>query len=119
MIELGLSPSDIQQLKIADFDLTFAVLRVQRAGLVRVLELPEKLLPYVAASSSENQLYLFDNQGKTYSRQWFFNQLKSFLATLDLDYLSAQAIRQHTFCIKKQQVNQYWRLVVIWALKVQ
>lgn len=94
MIELGLSPSDIQQLKIADFDLTFAVLRMQRAGLVRVLEFPEKLLPYVAASFSKNQLYLFDNQGQPYSRQWFFNQLKSFLATLDLDYLSAQAIRQ-------------------------
>lgn len=74
--------------------MTFAVLRVQRAGLVRVLELPEKLLPYVAASFSENQLYLFDNQGQPYSRQWFFNQLKSFLATLDLDYLSAQAIRK-------------------------
>lgn len=94
MIELGLSSSDIQQLTVADFDLTFAVLRVQRAGLVRVLELPENLLPYVAAGLSEHQLYLFDNQGKPYSRQWFFNQLKSFLASLGLGHLSAQVLRQ-------------------------
>ena len=94
MIELGLSSSDIQQLKIADFDLNFAVLRVQRTSLVRVLELPEKLLPYLMENISDNHHYLFDNHGAPYSRQWFFNQLKSFLATLNLEHLSAQAIRQ-------------------------
>lgn len=94
MIELGLSPSDLQRLKIADIDMAFAVLRVQKAGLVRVLELPENLLPYLTASFSDKHTYLFDNHGKPYSRQWFFNQLKSFLTTLHLEYLSAQAIRQ-------------------------
>ena len=94
MIELGLSPSDIQQLEVADIDSTFAVLRVQKSGLVRVLEIPEKVLPYITASLSQEQTYLFDNQGKTYSRQWFFNQLKAFLSDLHLEHLSAQAIRQ-------------------------
>ncbi|WP_204983172.1 site-specific tyrosine recombinase XerD [Streptococcus equinus] len=94
MIELGLSSSDLQGLKVTDLDKTFAVLRVQKAGLVRVLEVPEKLLDYMTANLSEEQIYLFDNQGKSYSRQWFFNQLKAFLATLGLEDLSAQDMRR-------------------------
>ena len=94
MIELGLSSSDLQGLKVADLDRTFAVLRVQKAGLVRVLEVPAKLLDYMTANLSEEQIYLFDNQGKSYSRQWFFNQLKAFLASLGLEDLSAQDMRR-------------------------
>ncbi|WP_205401851.1 site-specific tyrosine recombinase XerD [Streptococcus lutetiensis] len=94
MIELGLSSSDLQGLKVTDLDKTFAVLRVQKAGLVRVLEVPEKLLDYMTANLSEEQIYLFDNQGKSYSRQWFFNQLKAFLASLGLEDLSAQDMRR-------------------------
>ena len=94
MIELGLSSSDIQDLKVADFDTTFAILRVQKAGLIRVLEVPNKLLDYMTASISDQQVYLFDNQGKSYSRQWFFNQLKAFLASLGLENLSAQDMRR-------------------------
>ena len=46
-----------------------------------------------------------------------FNQLKSFLATFDLDYLSAQAIRQQYILHQKAAGKSILRLVVIWALK--
>lgn len=105
MIELGLSSSDLQGLKVADLDRTFAVLRVQKAGLVRVLEVPAKLLDYMTANLSEEQIYLFDNQGKSYSRQWFFNQLKAFLASLGLENLSAQDMR-HQYVLHQKAAGK-------------
>lgn len=105
MIELGLSSSDLQGLKVADLDRTFAVLRVQKVGLVRVLEVPAKLLDYMTANLSEEQIYLFDNQGKSYSRQWFFNQLKAFLASLGLEDLSAQDMR-HQYVLHQKAAGK-------------
>ena len=105
MIELGLSSSDLQGLKVTDLDRTFAVLRVQKVGLVRVLEVPAKLLDYMTANLSEEQIYLFDNQGKSYSRQWFFNQLKAFLASLGLEDLSAQDMR-HQYVLHQKAAGK-------------
>lgn len=94
MIELGLSPKEVQTLKSEDFDLIFSVFRVRKEHLVRVLEIPEKLLPYITKQFSKQHRYLFDNHGKPYSRQWFFNQLKLFLDAAGLEHLSAKDIRQ-------------------------
>lgn len=77
IVELGLLPQEIQHLTPADVDSQFAVLRLKRSGMVRILQVPERLLPYLVAQLSEGQ-YLFDHKGKPYSRQWFFTQLKAF-----------------------------------------
>ena len=57
------------------------------------------------APESEEQIYLFDNQGKSYSRQWFFNQLKAFLTSLGLENLSAQDMR-HQYVLHQKAAGK-------------
>ena len=101
IVELGLLPQEIQHLTPADVDSQFAVLRLKRSGMVRILQVPERLLPYLVAQLSEGQ-YLFDHKGKPYSRQWFFTQLKAFLSTYGFETLSAQDLRQQYILHQKE-----------------
>ena len=104
MAELGLSPTDLQELKLVDIDFSFSVLQVRKSGRLRILEIPTPLLLHIEnqVSDSEKMVYLFDNQGKAYSRQWFFNRLKIFLGQLGRDDLTARTIRQQYILHQKE-----------------
>jgi len=60
IVELGLSPSEIIQLKWENIALEFQVLTVVNEKVMRVLEIPQLLLPYL--EGEHKAVYLFDNK---------------------------------------------------------
>ena len=92
MLELGLLPSEILTLKIADINLDFQVLRITKSSQQRIVALPRALLTEVEPFMG--QTYLFEKSGKTYSRQWAFRQLEAFLKEKGFADLSAQGLRE-------------------------
>ena len=48
--------------------------------------------------------YLFDNKGKSYSRQWGFRQLEAFLIEKGNQDLSAQSIREQ-YILKQRELG--------------
>lgn len=114
ILELGLVPNELKEIKLIDLDLDFAILRLGKSGSVRVLEIPHQLLPYLERAVSSDQIYLFDKNGKSYSRQWFFQRLKDFLAEIGLTTLTAKDLRQQ-FILKQKEdgksISQVSRLL--------
>lgn len=96
--ELGLLPNELQELKSQAINLDFKVITVMRGRDKRVLKLPEFLLPYLKGHLSG--VYLFDKKGNSYSRQWFYNQLTTFLREVGLADMTAQKLRDQ-FILKK------------------
>ena len=92
IVELGLLPSEILTLKIADINLDFQVLRITKSSQQRIVALPRALLTELEPFMG--QTYLFEKSGKTYSRQWAFRQLEAFLKEKDFADLSAQGLRE-------------------------
>ena len=92
IVELGLLPSEILALKTSDVNLDFQVLRINKASQQRILSLPTPLLAELKPLM--DQTYLFERAGKSYSRQWAFRQLESFLKEKGFPELSAQGLRE-------------------------
>lgn len=92
ILELGLLPSEILALKVADINLDFQVLRINKASQQRIVTIPTTLIPEL--ESLMGQTYLFERGGKAYSRQWAFRQLESFVKEKGFPELSAQALRE-------------------------
>ena len=92
IVELGLLPSEILTLKIADINLDFQVLRITKSSQQRIVALPRALLTELEPFMG--QTYLFEKSGKTYSRQWAFRQLEAFLKEKGFSDLSAQGLRE-------------------------
>ena len=92
IVELGLLPSEILTLKIADINLDFQVLRITKSSQQRIVALPRALLTELEPFMG--QTYLFEKSGKAYSRQWAFRQLEAFLKEKDFADLSAQGLRE-------------------------
>ena len=101
IVEMGLLPSEILQLKIVDIEPDFQVLRVGKEGQKRVLRIPDSLLDELTDSLTGT--YLFDNNGKAYSRQWGFRQLESFLIEKGFKDLSAQSLREQYILKQREQ----------------
>ena len=101
MVELGLQPSEILQLKVEHVQLEFRILRVKKAGQQRILEIPVPLLeeiePYMTG------VYLMGNQDKPYSRQWAFRQLEAFLKEAGLRELTAQKLREQHILRRREK----------------
>lgn len=93
ILELGLSPSEILSLTWEAIDLDFQVVTLKRAGLVRVLQLTPYLLDVLSKMKSEGS-YVFEHQGKTYSRQWLNKELAKFLDLVGQPGYSPQNLRQ-------------------------
>lgn len=100
IVELGLSPSEIIQLKWENIALEFQVLTVVNEKVMRVLEIPQLLLPYLE-EGKHKAVYLFDNKGEAYSRQWLFQKLNYYLASVDLSQMTAQKLREQ-YIIKEK-----------------
>lgn len=89
---LGLTPGEIATIRQTDLDLNFGILTVEREQIRRVLNLPKDLLPYLGEQTGKR--FLFDKKGKTYSRQWFFNHLSTFTASIGHPDWTAQKLRE-------------------------
>ena len=92
ILEMGLLPSEILALKVADINLDFQVLRINKASQQRIVTVPMTLIPELEPLMG--QIYLFERGGKAYSRQWAFRQLESFVKEKGFPTLSAQALRE-------------------------
>lgn len=92
ILEMGLLPSEILTLKVADINLVFQVLRITKASQQRIVAIPTRLLPELAPLI--DQTYIFEKSGKAYSRQWAFRQLEAFLKERGFPELSAQGLRE-------------------------
>jgi len=92
ILEIGLLPSEILALKVADINLDFQVLRISKASQQRIVTIPTTLIPELEPLMG--QTYLFERGGKVYSRQWAFRQLESFVKEKGFPTLSAQALRE-------------------------
>ena len=92
ILEMGLLPSEILALKVADINLEFQVLRVNKATQQRIISIPREMITELEPLM--DQTYLFERAGKSYSRQWAFRQLESFLKEKGFPELSAQGLRE-------------------------
>ena len=92
ILEMGLLPSEILTLKIADINLDFQVLRITKSSQQRIVAIPTRLLTELAPLM--DQTYIFEKSGKAYSRQWAFRQLEAFLKERGFPELSAQGLRE-------------------------
>ena len=102
ILEMGLLPSEILRVKVEDIQLDFHVIRVGKDGQKRVLKVPEPLLDELQLFL--DGIYLFDNKGKCYSRQWGFRQLEAFLIEKGNQDLSAQSIREQ-YILKQRELG--------------
>ncbi|HGL2506429.1 TPA: site-specific tyrosine recombinase XerD [Streptococcus pneumoniae] len=92
ILEMGLLPSEILAIKVADINLDFQVLRISKASQQRIVTIPTALLSELEPLMG--QTYLFERGEKPYSRQWAFRQLESFVKEKDFPSLSAQVLRE-------------------------
>lgn len=92
ILEMGLFPSEILAIKVADINLDFQVLRISKASQQRIVTIPTALLSELEPLMG--QTYLFERGEKPYSRQWAFRQLESFVKEKGFPSLSAQVLRE-------------------------
>ncbi|HEW0070841.1 TPA: site-specific tyrosine recombinase XerD [Streptococcus pneumoniae] len=92
ILEMGLLPSEILAIKVADINLDFQVLRISKASQQRIVTIPTALLSELEPLMG--QTYLFERGEKPYSRQWAFRQLESFVKEQGFPSLSAQVLRE-------------------------
>ena len=88
---LGLTPSEIALLRQEDLQLDFQMLSLQTKKGKRIMSFPKELLPYLEGLPAGT--YLFDKKGQPYSRQWFFNRLSEFVASIGHREWTAQYLR--------------------------
>lgn len=92
ILEMGLLPSEILAIKVADINLDFQVLRISKASQQRIVTIPTAVLSELEPLMG--QTYLFERGEKPYSRQWAFRQLESFVKEKGFPSLSAQVLRE-------------------------
>ena len=92
ILEMGLLPSEILQLKVADVNLDFQIIRIEKAGQKRIVPIPDQLIGELETTLEGT--YLLEKNGKSYSRQWGFRQLEAFLIEKNQATLSAQSLRE-------------------------
>lgn len=106
IVEMGLLPSELLQLEVADINLDFQVMRVQKGEEKRVLSIPQVLVAEL--EKQVGKTFLFEKNGKVYSRQWAYRQLESFLQEKGFQHLSAQGLRkQYILGQLEQKVDIY------------
>lgn len=103
MSQLGLTPGELISLRVENIDLNFQVLTLERGGQKRILSLPKSVLPYLVGR--KKQVYLFDKQGRSYSRQWFFNRLSEYVGQLGHREWTAQFLREQ-FIVSRLSAGQ-------------
>lgn len=88
---LGLTYSELARIRQESINLAFQMLTLENKKGKRVIPLPKELLPYLEVQPTG--IYLFDKKGQPYSRQWFFNRLSEFVASIGHKEWTAQKLR--------------------------
>ena len=101
ILEMGLLPSEILQLKVADVNLDFQIIRIEKAGQKRIVPIPDQLIGELETTLEGT--YLLEKNGKSYSRQWGFRQLEAFLIEKNQATLSAQSLREQYILRQREQ----------------
>ena len=115
ILEIGLLPSEILALKVADINLDFQVLRISKASQQRIVTIPTTLTPELEPLMG--QTYLFERGGKAYSRQWAFRQLESFVKEKGFPTLSAQALREQFILRQIEEKVDFYEIAKKLGLK--
>lgn len=100
ILEMGLLPSEILQVKVEDVNLDFQILQIEKSGQKRIVKIPDSLNPELEGYLTGT--YLFEKNGKSYSRQWGFRQLEAFLQEQGQPSLSAQSLREQ-FILRQRE----------------
>ncbi|HHD5827286.1 TPA: site-specific tyrosine recombinase XerD [Streptococcus pyogenes] len=101
ILELGLTPSEVAGIEVANLDLNFQMLTLKTKKGVRVLPLSQILIPFLEQQLVGKEVYLFEHRGIPFSRQWFFNHLKTFVRSIGYEGLTAQKLREQ-FILKEK-----------------
>lgn len=101
ILELGLTPSEVAGIEVANLDLNFQMLTLKTKKGVRVLPLSQILIPFLEQQLIGKEVYLFEHRGIPFSRQWFFNHLKTFVRSIGYEGLTAQKLREQ-FILKEK-----------------
>ena len=96
--QLGLTPSEIAQIKTEQIDMELRIVSLEKKGQKRILSLPQRLVPYLHHFQAAT--FLFDKKGQAYSRQWFFKQLSKYVEQLGQPNWTAQFLREQ-FILKQ------------------
>lgn len=64
ILEMGLLPSEILQLKVADVNLDFQIIRIEKAGQKRIVPIPDQLIGELETTLEGT--YLLEKNGKSY-----------------------------------------------------
>lgn len=92
--ELGLLPTELLAIRKENVNLDFQIMKIEKDGLSRILTLPESLVDYLLPFLEKDGVYVLDNKGRTYTRQWLFNQLKPYRESIGHPKLTAQYLRE-------------------------
>ena len=92
ILELGLLPSEILELKWEDIDLDFGVVTVAKGSTKRVLRLDGALKELLFRIRNDNSQGLI--LSKAFTRQWLYKQIQSYVGGCGLSGVTAQVLRQ-------------------------
>lgn len=92
ILELGLLPSEILELKWEDIDLDFGVVTVAKGSTKRVLRLDGALKELLFGIKNDNSQGLI--LSKAFTRQWLYKQVQSYVGGCGLSGVTAQVLRQ-------------------------
>ena len=92
IIEMGLLPTEILNLRVEQVNIDYRVIRLEKAGRQRILHIPDRLLPEFDPFLEGD--YLLGAGMKPYSRQWGFRRLEAFLLDIGQRELTAQKLRE-------------------------
>ena len=115
ILEMGLLPSEILQLKVADVNLDFQIIRIEKAGQKRIVPIPDQLIGELGTTLEGT--YLLEKNGKTYSRQWGFRQLEAFLIEKNQATLSAQSLREQYILRQREKGVEIYEIARNLGLK--
>lgn len=94
IVEFGLLPSEMAKIRVVDIDQDYHVMSLMTGSKKRVFSLSSSL--YAILKPHLQGTYLFDNKGKSYSRQWFYNRLAEFADSIGRKHWTAKTLRdQH------------------------
>ena len=115
ILEMGLLPSEILQLKVADVNLDFQIIRIEKAGQKRIVPIPDQLIGELETTLEGT--YLLEKNGKSYSRQWGFRQLEAFLIEKNQATLSAQSLREQYILRQREKGVEIYEIARNLGLK--
>ena len=115
ILELGLLPSEILELKWEDIDLDFGVVTVAKGSTKRVLRLEADVKQYLLAIKDVNSQGLL--LGKVYTRQWLYKQIQTYVSDCGLSNVTAQVLRQQFILIQIEKGTGAFELARLLGLK--